>query len=202
MNATEILVEEHRLIVKVLDSLEAYAFEAEPRDSAGRDDAALFVQFLREFADACHHAKEENVLFAAMADAGFPSDSGPLAVMHREHAQGRRLVRQMRELAERPGAWSVEDRQSFAGAVRAYAELLRAHIRKEDDVLYPMAEAHLTKAQLDRVEEQYEAFERSSTGPGEHERLHALAEALIEKYPAGGGGARAADARRPSCCGL
>ncbi len=152
--------------------------------------------------DGCHHGKEEDVLFVAMAEAGFPTESGPLAVMRQEHDHGRRLVRQLRELAERPSRWTTEDRERFAGVAHTFAELLRLHIAKEDDVLYPMAEARLSAAQLRQVQQLFEIFEQQRTGPGEHERFHSLAEKLAAKYPAAPQAARPSGERAPSCCGL
>jgi len=202
-NTTSILVREHELILKVLDALEGFASMIERADPVYPQDARAFVEFFREFTDACHHGKEEDILFAAMVDAGFPSESGPLGVMRGEHGRGRRLVRRLRDLAERVVEWTDEDRESFAGAAHAFAELLREHIRKEDEVLYPMAEAHLSAEQLRRVGELFRLFEEQRTGPGAHERLHKLAHELIERYALLAPSESTLGMKRvPSCCGL
>jgi len=101
MKATEILMEEHRVIEGVLTSLETAA----KRLSTGQAVAAgIFLKaadFIKGFADGCHHRKEEGVLFPALVANGMPKDSGPVAVMLAEHEEGRRLTRAMREGAER-----------------------------------------------------------------------------------------------------
>src|SRR5512137_79380 len=95
MRATEILSEEHRVIEQVLSALEKMADETERTgelDVAGAKDA---VDFFRNFADRCHHGKEEARLFPLLEQHGFSPDCGPTAVMRLEHEQGRAHVRGM-----------------------------------------------------------------------------------------------------------
>jgi hypothetical protein len=77
MKATEVLMDEHRVIERVLGALE----EAASRLERGVEvDASFFLEatdFIRGFADGCHHQKEEGVLFKAMTAAGMPQDQGP-----------------------------------------------------------------------------------------------------------------------------
>ncbi len=184
MDAIETLMSEHRLIERAIDALVAFADEALRKSTDDKEELVRFVTFIREFADACHHGKEEEILFAAMVEAGFPRHAGPVGVMLMEHEQGRSYVRALSELATQAGAWSVEDRQRLADAAYGYAQLLRDHIHKEDAVLYPMAEQRLPPELLARVAADCEAFEAERTGSGEHERLHRLGDELIARHAA------------------
>ncbi len=197
MDAIETLMTEHRLIEQVLDAMTGFADEIRRRPATERDELARFVTFLREFADASHHGKEEAVLFAAMVEHGFPRDGGPVAVMLHEHGEGRALIRALREKAEQPGEWSGADRQEIAQAAYAYAELLHGHIHKEDAILYPMAEQHLPPEAMERVARACDRLEAERTGSGEHARLHALAEELVARHAAG---VRPAAAHRHGGC--
>ena len=182
MDAIETLTGEHRIIERGADALAAFADEARRRTTDDREELGRFVTFIREFADACHHGKEEDILFKAMVEAGFPSQGGPIAVMLAEHDEGRGLVKQLAELAAAPGPWSPEDRQRLADAAHGYADLLRQHIYKEDTVLYPMAEAHLPPQVIEQVDEACRRHEEEIMGAGEHERLHRLAEELVARH--------------------
>jgi len=182
MDAIETLMNEHRTIERVLDALVAFAEEVRRKGTTEKDELARFVTFAREFADARHHGKEEGVLFVAMTEHGFPRNGGPIAVMLTEHDQGRGLVRILKTRAEQPDPWSDGDRQEIADVAWGFAEMLRAHIQKEDAVLYPMAEQHLPPEALRRVGEDCEIFEAEGTRSGEHERLEALAEALVARH--------------------
>jgi hemerythrin-like domain-containing protein len=199
MDAIETLMQEHRLIEQVLDALVGFSDDIRRRGTTEKDELGRFVTFLREFADECHHGKEEGVLFAAMVEGGFPKDGGPIAVMLHEHTLGRSLIRAMKQKSEQAGEWSGEDRQAIAGAAHGYSDLLRAHIHKEDAILYPMAEQHLSPETMERVSEDCERFENERTGSGEHERLHALAEALVARHA--NGARRPAAAPRHFGCG-
>jgi hemerythrin-like domain-containing protein len=187
MDAIETLMSEHRLIERVIDALVAFSAESSRRDVVAAPDAAAdkaelsrFVGFIREYADACHHGKEEDVLFAAMVDAGFPAHAGPVGVMLAEHREGRRLVGVLRELAERPTGWDVNDRQLLAEAATGYAELLRAHIHKEDAILYPMAEQRLAPAALEAVSAR--CAELDVANAQRQAGLAALGEALVSRW--------------------
>jgi len=153
----ELLMEEHRLIERVLDALDART--AEP---------ARFVAFLGEFADGQHHGKEEEILFRAMIEAGVPQKAGPIAVMLHEHDLGRAL---MDELATAT-TWTPEGRR----AALNYSALLRQHIQKEDRILYPMAKKILGR-EMAAVAEACSRFTHAHNDA----RLRALAEDLIAR---------------------
>jgi hemerythrin-like domain-containing protein len=182
MDAIETLMNEHRVIERVLDGLVAFAEEAGRKGTSEQQELGRFVTFIREFADACHHGKEEDILFAAMVANGFPRNGGPIAVMLHEHDQGRGLVRILRERAEQSAAWSDADRTEIAEVARGFAQLLRAHIHKEDAILYPMAEQHLPPEAMQEVAEACARYEEDPARAGAHERLHALAEELVRVH--------------------
>jgi hemerythrin-like domain-containing protein len=131
--ALAILLDEHRVILRTLATLEA----AVERLAARRPlpDALWdeMLEWLRAFADRAHHAKEEIALFPALIKAGVPSPGGPIEVMLEEHAEGRALLAVM-------GTGSTVERVT---AGRRYVRLLRDHIDKENSVLFPLAEAIL-----------------------------------------------------------
>ena len=185
MDAIETLMNEHRTIERAIDALVSFADEVRRKTNDDRGDKVelgRFVTFIREFADACHHGKEEDILFAAMVEAGFSRQSGPIAVMLMEHDLGRTHVRALAGLSAQEAAWSVEDRQRLGEAAHGYADLLRAHIHKEDAILYPMAEQRLPPEALRRVSADCDAYEAKKMGSGEHERLHGLAEELVARH--------------------
>ena len=175
MRATDILTEEHRVIERVLASLETAA----ARMAAGAAVRPGFftdaAQFVRGFADGCHHKKEEGVLFAAMVRSGLPKEDGPIAVMLADHEQGRQYTRAMDEAARRLAAGDLAARPRVIDNARGYAQLLRQHIQKEDGVLFPLANEVIPPAEHDAVAEGFERVEHEETGEGVHEKYLALA---------------------------
>ncbi len=75
------------------------------------------------------------------------------------------------------------DPARFTSAARGYA-VLRTHIDKENNILFPMAEKALSAQQLDELFEQFEGHEDNVIGAGRHEELHGLLKGLREKYRA------------------
>ncbi len=181
MQATDILMSEHRVIERVLASLEAGAARLEAGQPVRPDFFIQATDFVKGFADGCHHRKEEGVLFAAMVDAGLPREVGPIAVMLAEHEQGRAYTRGLRAAAQRLAAGDASARTDVIGNARGYADLLRQHISKEDTILFPMADQVIPAAAHVQVAEGFERVEHEETGAGVHEKYLALADALEQE---------------------
>jgi len=175
-------MDEHRDIESVLGALEGYAERLESPEEVVQEDLPRFVEFVRQYADARHHGKEEDLLFAAMVKNGFPREEGPLAVMYTEHDEGRRLVGLLAELGNREGTWENLARHHGAESARRFTSLLRAHIFKEDHVLYPMAADQLPAEVLAELDAQGEALDEQGRASGHYPRLRALAEDLVSRY--------------------
>ncbi len=101
MQATEILKEEHRVIERVLNSLDIGAQRLADGQPVPMDFFIKTTDFVKGFADGCHHKKEEQVLFPALEENGLPREGGPVGAMLADHDEGRRLTRAIREEAER-----------------------------------------------------------------------------------------------------
>jgi hemerythrin-like domain-containing protein len=134
--ATEILEQEHVVISSVVDSLIAMSRRIKDGGDVPVQDARDAARFMSDFADGAHHEKEERLLFPAMEAAGLPPHAGPTSVMREEHEAGRRHVRAMTAALDA----SPADLDTFAQHAGAFAHLLRDHITKENQVLFPMAD--------------------------------------------------------------
>jgi len=182
---TQILKDEHRIIEQVLDCVEVLAERCRERGDLDGDAAAQAIEFLREFADRCHHGKEEAQLFPMMESRGFPRDSGPVAVMLAEHVRGRALVVAMDRAREAAAAGEASACESFAGAAQAFVSLLREHIQKEDHCLFPMADQALTEADQFVLQQLFRRVEQEETGVEKRARLVALAGELRSRVLSG-----------------
>jgi len=200
-HAIEILMKEHRTIEEVLAALEGLADEAARGAPVDRAAVARFARFFREFADRCHHGKEENILFATLVERGMPSETGPIAVMLEEHRMGRVLVGALAALGDGAGEMRPDERTHFHTSAKEYISLLRVHIQKEDQILYPMAVRFLPAGILEDLARRFEAFERDEIGPGKHEAIHREVQDLLDRRttgcPACGGHEEASGAGAP-----
>ncbi len=181
MYATQQLRDEHEGIKVVLDVLEHLGREMALGHPVETDALAQIVDFLRTFADRCHHGKEEALLFPALEAVGLPRDGGPIGVMLADHTEGRMHIRAMVDALARLQAGD-DAGAAFADHALAYVRLLRAHIEKENQVLFVMAERLLPAKVHATLTAEFDRVEAEQIGPGVHERYHALIHELQERY--------------------
>jgi hemerythrin-like domain-containing protein len=138
--ATALLREEHRLILEVAGALADRLGGERDGEPLDYDAVARCITFFRLFADACHHGKEEDLLFPGLEAEGMPHDTGPIAVMLDEHEQGRALVRTMAASLDKARDGDERAGDDLRGAAWGFIDLIVAHIGKEDNVLFAMAD--------------------------------------------------------------
>lgn len=145
---SKILSKEHENILKVVDALEFEIGELENK----KIDTEFFknvIDFIRNYADKFHHAKEEDILFKEFnkcAEEGCVH-CNPVEQMLVEHDDGRESVKKMEN------GLSENDKDKLIEGARHYTELIREHIFKEDNILYPMADDAISQnAQKEMLE--------------------------------------------------
>lgn len=175
MTATETLTHEHEVILLALQGAEEQARQL----ACDPKQAAALIQemagFFRDFADRCHHAKEEKLLFPLLEQRGMPREGGPLGVMLAEHEQGRSYVRAILEALPGAAAGEGDAVCRVRDNLLAYVALLREHIDKENHCLFPMANEILSPADQAGLSAAFERVEIEEIGAGVHERYHELA---------------------------
>ena len=176
--ATEALKGDHRVIEQVLDALEKLA--QAPALSA-LDPWEKAIDFIRNFADKCHHLKEEKLLFPAMEQHGIPLEGGPLGVMLAEHEEGRGYVKAMAAALTIAAKDPAAAKKSLQETARAYVRFLREHIQKEDDILFNMADGVLSAEEQKELLCDFEEHELKEIGAGVHEKYLAIAQELTAK---------------------
>lgn len=149
----DILDEEHRVIRSVLDAMEREARSVHAGGPLRTEFWLSVSDFLENFADGCHHAKEEDLLFPALARRGIAEDGGPIGVMRQEHVQGRALRRQIHDAA------TAGEPRLLVEASRNFIYLLREHIQKEDTVLFQLARHALGAEETAALEKAFAAVD-------------------------------------------
>ena len=181
MKATEILRGEHETILDVLSALERIADPLAPEKAFDVRSAEDALEFLRGFGDRCHHGKEEQHFFPALAARGLPREAGPLLVMRSEHEEGRGLLARMSDALAETKAGKAGSPARFSAAARAYVALMRDHIDKENGVLFPMGDGMLSDTEQALLLRAFERFEHADMGEGAHGRFLDIAAGLCER---------------------
>jgi hemerythrin-like domain-containing protein len=176
--ASEDLVEEHKAIQHALNVLEKMCSLLNDSQKVDNQDIEQIIDFIKTFADKCHHGKEEGFLFPALEEAGIKRENGPIGVMLLEHEKGRELVRHMQSSF----SGNMVQPEKFAESSTAYINLLRNHIQKENSVLFPMGDARLSQAKQVELLNKFETFENEVIGKGKHLELHLMLEKFKAKY--------------------
>lgn len=178
-NITQVMVDEHRLILRMIALVEHNTALLE----AGKFRNWRFyldaVDFIRNYADRFHHAKEEDVLFTELVKNGMPEKQSPIEAMHMEHDQGRAHVRAMEEAARKALDGEAGQTAIIAEHAKGYAALLRGHIEKENDILYPLAERILPEDVRSDMLAAYDAA--GAKTPGLEERYLQMVEAYEQQ---------------------
>jgi hemerythrin-like domain-containing protein len=180
---TGILRDQHRNILKIADLLEE-VLSLEPEPGAFDYDAiADCVSFIRLYADALHHGKEEDLLFPELENVGMSRQAGPIAVMLHEHEQGRAFARAMADAlpASREGDEAAQRRLANAG--HGYISLIRSHILKEDNILFNMADQMIDASACRSLCAAYDGVCQRRFDGCTVSELEGILSRLVEKYP-------------------
>lgn len=120
----EALAAEHRMVLKLFDAIEA------TDDSQKAKRTLLLTQI--KHALGKHAFEEENVIYPALRDHGSPEEAERLIVEHGD------VKHFLFELETMPN-----DSPAFLSTIRGFRESLEAHIREEEDVIFPAFDARL-----------------------------------------------------------
>lgn len=174
--ATQDLRKEHDSILHVLDILDKMLISTSKDDAEKMRYFNEVVYFLKTFADKCHHGKEEDYLFVELVEKGIPKEGGPVGVMLEEHKLGRRYISEMAD------ALAEKKLTDFEVAARGYADLLRHHIEKENNILFEMADNVISEEEQDDLFEKFEKHEEEVIGHGVNEELHSMIHKWSEEF--------------------
>jgi hemerythrin-like domain-containing protein len=182
MTATTMLKEEHEAAKLMLKILEKFVSKLTAGERVEPQHLEQLLEFMTGFMDHCHHAKEETCLFPALEAAGVPKEGGPIGVMLMEHHQGREFVQGMKVgLAQYQHVGRADD-GLFCRNASQYIQHLTQHMLKEDRVLFPMADAHLSPEQHEELLKDFERLEAEKVGAGRHAQFHEDLQRLATLY--------------------
>lgn len=139
--STTSLRKDHDLIEKVVKSMETTLHLLQNGKTIPDSILLPVIDFSKNFTDVCHHGKEEESLFPALERAGMPRNMGPIAVMLMEHQITRQIADKLEASAHEYLKSGVSDR--LVSDIKEYIEHVSAHLWKENNRLFMMAEMRL-----------------------------------------------------------
>ena len=183
MNAVEIMMEEHKIIKRMLKVVRQACYKVMQGEAICYEDFAQIIDFVRSYADNHHHGKEEKFLFNQMVEhlgsLGEKLIKGGMLV---EHDLGRLYMKELEEALERVKQGDEESRLDVIANAISYTHLLERHIGKEDEVVYTFAMNRLPSEVMEEVDKQCNIFEEETNKQGIQKHYIKVVDQLEEKY--------------------
>ncbi|MEG1254346.1 hemerythrin domain-containing protein [Clostridium sp.] len=181
MKAIDLMMEEHKYIKRMLTVVRSACFKVFQGEEVNYDDFYLMIDFIRNYADAHHHKKEEVILFSRMVEElGTIAEKTVKYGMLVEHDLGRLHITSLKEALESLKAGNKEAALDVIANAISYTHLLERHIEKEDKVIYKFAARELKEEILAKIDEECMEFENSNTDV--MEKYLSILEKLEGKY--------------------
>ena len=149
----KILSEEHQNILKVINDLLKECDTLESKNELNLEFFNKTIDFIINYADKFHHAKEEDILFIELNKEGVQMPCNPIEQMLHEHELGRNYINELKKQIDDNNIEKIIENS------RGYASLLQEHIYKEDNILYPMAEEALSEDTKNKILNKFNEIE-------------------------------------------
>ena len=178
MRPTETLAKEHELVILVTKAAEEEVRYIRDTGEFRPEVVDELVDFFEYFTEGCHDPKEEHLLFARLRLRGLPAETGILAEFYREHQE---FHSRLRDIEHWVRAWrktETGDVNELVTHLDGYLQLMRSHVAREDELLFPMANELLTDEDQEDLELGFDSIECEEVAVGVRERYRDLAHLL------------------------
>ena len=140
------------------------------------------VDFIRTYADRCHHGKEEDILFAELADKPLPPDLKKiLDELLEEHKQAREYTKELVKAKENYLRQEPEAVNQILHYLDKITAMYPKHIIKEDQYFFIPCMEHFTAEEKDAMLEKMWEFDRKMI----HERYEGVVAGIENRRACG-----------------
>jgi hemerythrin-like domain-containing protein len=156
------LMIEHRLIERMVKRMAQELPGMEERKEVDAAFLADAIDFIRTYADRCHHGKEEDILFRELAAKSLsPEDGKVMRDLTEEHVYGRKVVSRLAAAKDRYGQTPTEGFEEIIGCLKELVEFYPAHIEKEDKHFFLPCMKYFNSTEKDAMLRTFEDFDRN-----------------------------------------
>jgi hemerythrin-like domain-containing protein len=155
MKSTALLIEDHKLMLRVLDVLDEMASRVEREHDVNQEDVEDVVDFLRGFGDSYHQGREEGVLFPALLRASPEKSYHELCGQVFEHNRQRSLIDGLQD------SILTKKAKEFIYCARHLSLMLRAHMEQEDSTVFRLVDSTLSAAEDEQVATDIKVYDQS-----------------------------------------
>ena len=152
------LRKDHELIEKAISAMQVTVSLLKDGKKIPESILMPTIDFAQNFTSVCHHGKEEDALFPALGKVGVPTNMGPIRKMIMEHETTKKIAEKIEEFAKT--YLDTGNASNLIASLEVYIEHVNAHLWKENNRLFMMADARL-QAYGKQVEEALQETEKS-----------------------------------------
>ncbi|GEM_PF-30897 len=155
------LMIEHRLIESMISVMQKHIKEVASPTDIDLSIIAQGVDFLRTYADRCHHGKEEAILFKALASKGLSDEHKRiLDKLMEEHTTARTSVKALDAARTQALQGDHGAYREIIEQVEKIASLYPAHIEMEDKYFFVPIMSYFSQIEQDEMLKQFELFDQ------------------------------------------
>jgi hemerythrin-like domain-containing protein len=152
---------EHRLIERMIEAMKV---EIDRIGRAGEVDPVFVekaVDFIRTYADRCHHGKEEDILFRELKKKELSGEHARIMIeLEGEHRLGRKMTGQLVEATKRYVNGDEGSLASVVDCMTTLVDFYPVHIEKEDKHFFFPVMEYFSDDEKNSMLEEGNAFDK------------------------------------------
>jgi hemerythrin-like domain-containing protein len=160
MSPIEALMSEHRLIERMIRLM---VKEVVVISETGRLDVAFVsatTDFLRTYADRCHHGKEEGILFRELSRKHLQEkDKTAMRGLIEDHIYARKTVTNLKRAADGHASDNLGSIDEASKLIKDLTELYPRHIEKEDKQFFRPSMEYFSAAEQQNMLQEFWDFD-------------------------------------------
>jgi len=169
------LMKEHRLIERMIKIMEAKLEDIEKENKVDPLFVDTVIDFIKTYADRCHHGKEEDILFRDLAKKEISDEHNRIMdELIEEHKMGRNNVRKLVEAKEKYVRGNEAALRDIIANMETLVKFYPKHIEKEDKHFFIPCMDYFTKEEQIKMLEEMSEFDRNM--------IHEKYTNIIKKY--------------------
>jgi hemerythrin-like domain-containing protein len=155
------LMQEHRLIERMISQMRKELLTMKSTNEVNSKFIDVAVDFIRVYADRCHHGKEEGVLFRELSSKQMSSEhTGMIRELIDEHVYARRTTSNLVKAKDRYVKGDGEARSDVWKLLNDLVEFYPRHIEKEDKRFFYPSMNYFTGQEQEAMLNEFWDFDR------------------------------------------
>jgi len=169
---------EHRLIERMVRLIAGELPKMEEKRGVNIGFLSEAIDFIRTYADRCHHGKEEDILFRDLAAKSLsPEHIKVMNELVEEHISARKIVSRLADAKERYARTQKDGFQEIKTCLTELLEFYPSHIAKEDKNFFIPTMKYFTQKEKDDMLQEFWAFDKNLI----HEKYKKMVEGYERK---------------------